>query len=162
MVQSIKIKNKLSSCTKWTSKLKVYFDWHCWSKFFLISAFICRQSSFLFQHREKSSSKRVLMTDLGTIQNWPNLSKHQYNLTSTKFLIWKIDENVSSFQSLNMLSFHIRLLHLKLIYYDLISIFVTFGTMYILFLSSHVFISLKFNNIHISVLFWNIVKPQWN
>lgn len=107
-------------------------------------------------------SKRVLMTDLGTIQNWPNLSKHQYNLTSTKFLIWKIDENVSSFQSLNMLSFHIRLLHLKLIYYDLISIFVTFGTMYILFLSSHVFISLKFNNIHISVLFWNIVKPQWN
>ena len=107
-------------------------------------------------------SKRVLMTDLGTIQNWPNLSKHQYYLTSTKFLIWKIDKNVSSFQSLNMLSFHIRLLHLKLICYDLISIFVTFGTMYILFLSSHVFISLKFNSIHISVLFWNIVKPQWN
>ena len=107
-------------------------------------------------------SKRVLMTDLGTIQNWPNLSKHQYYLTSTKFLIWKIDENVSSFQLLNMLSFHIRLLHLKLIYYDLISIFVTFGTMYILFLSSHVFISLKFNSIYISVLFWNIVKPQWN
>ena len=106
--------------------------------------------------------KRVLMTDLGTIQNWPNLSKHQYYLTSTKFLIWKIDENVSSFQLLNMLSFHIRLLHLKLIYYDLISIFVTFGTMYILFLSSHVFISLKFNSIYISVLFWNIVKPQWN
>ena len=107
-------------------------------------------------------SKRVLMTDLGTIQNWPNLRKHQYYLTSTKFLIWKIDKNVSSFQSLNMLSFHIRLLHLKLIYYDLISIFVTFGTMYLLFLSSHVFISLKFNSIYISVLFWNIVKPQWN
>ena len=63
------------------------------------------------------SSNSAFMTDslhLGTIQIWRNLNEHYCYLTSTKSVIQQIDANCSPFQSLNMLTFHIRLELLKI------------------------------------------------
>ena len=62
---------------------------------------------------------------LGKIQVWRNMNEHHYCLTSTKSVICPIQIVVdcSPFQSLNRLPFHTRLEHLKLIYYNLISVF---------------------------------------
>ena len=107
------------------------------------------------------------MTDsqyLGTIQIWQNLNENHYYLTSTKSMICQIDVNCSPFQSLNMLSFHIRLEQLKLIYYSLMSIFSKYylktGTLHIFFSSSHVFTALEFYNNYFAILLWKIVKQR--
>ena len=107
------------------------------------------------------------MTDsqyLGTIEIWQNLDENHYYLTSTKSMICQIDVNCSPFQSLNMLSFHIRLEQLKLIYYSLMSIFSKYylktGTLHIFFSSSHVFTALEFYNNYFAILLWKIVKPR--
>ena len=66
------------------------------------------------------------MTDsqyIGTIHIGWNLNECYYYLTSNKSEICQIDANFTPFQSLNMLPLHIRLEHLKLTYYSLISIF---------------------------------------
>ena len=60
---------------------------------------------------------------LGTIQIWGNFIWHCHYLTWTKSVICQIDPNCSPFQSLNMLSFHIRHERLKVIYNGLISHF---------------------------------------
>ena len=93
------------------------------------------------------------MTDsqyLGTIQILQNLNKNYYYLTSAKAMICQIDANCSPFHPLNMLPFHSRLERLKLICYSLMTIFSKYhfktGTLYILFLSSHVFTSLEFDS----------------
>ena len=72
------------------------------------------------------TSNSTFMTDslyLGTNQIWRNVNEHYCYLTSTKSVICQIDANCSTFQSLNMLPFHIRLGSLKLIYNGLISNF---------------------------------------
>ena len=99
------------------------------------------------------------MTDsqyLGTIEIWQNLDENHYYLTSTKSMICQIDVNCSPFQSLNMLSFQIRLEQLKLIYYSLMSIFSKYhlktGTLHIFFSSSHVFTALEFYNNYFAIL----------
>ena len=77
-------------------------------------------------HHLLFDSNRPFMTDshyLGTIQIWGNLSEHHYYLTSTKSVICQIDTNCSPLQSLNIITFHIRLERLKLIYYSLKSKF---------------------------------------
>ena len=56
-------------------------------------------------------------------QIWQNLNEHYYYLTLTKSVICQMDANCSPFQWLNMLPFHIRLEHLKLIYQSLVSTF---------------------------------------
>ena len=110
---------------------------------------------------------------LGTIQIWWNFSKHCYYLTSTKSVICQINANCSSFHSLNMLHFHIRLAGLKLTCYSLISNFSRYFSntarlclLCLLFFalpslpSSHVFAALQFNINYFGILLWKIVKPR--
>ena len=79
---------------------------------------------------------------------------------SIKSVICQIDANCSPFQSLSMLPFHIMSERLKLIYYSLIPIFSKYhfksGTLYFLFLSSHIFTALEVDNIY----FGNIVRQR--
>ena len=61
-----------------------------------------------------------------------------------------------------MFPFHIRLGHLKLLYYGIISIFSKYyfktSTVCILFLASHVFTALDFFSNHLDILLWKILK----
>ena len=101
---------------------------------------------------------------LRTVQIWQNLNEHHYYLTSTKSVISQIDANCSPFHSLNTLPFHIRLENLKLIKDSFILIsskyYFQTGTLYLLFLSSHVFTILELDNNYFGILFWKIVKPR--
>ena len=80
---------------------------------------------------------------LGIIQICWNLNEHHYYLNSTKSVIFQDEANCFSFQSLDLLSFHIRLERFKLMYYSLISNFskyyFTTSTFGVLFFSSHIF-----------------------
>ena len=93
---------------------------------------------------------------LRTIQIWRNLDEYYYYLTSIKSVAFQIDANCFPFQSLNLLPCKIRLEHLKLIYYSLLSIFSKFyfkpSTLCLLFLSSHVFNSLEFDSNYFGIL----------
>ena len=103
-------------------------------------------------------SSSTFMTDsqyLGTIQIWQNLKEHHYHLTTTESVIYQIDTNCPLFQSLNMHLFHKKLERLKLIYYGLILNFSKYyfktGTIYLLFVSSHVFTTLEFDRNHFGI-----------
>ena len=101
--------------------------------------------SFCYYRKHPSNDNKIclllkIMTDsqyLVTIQIWWNLNEHFYCLTSTKSVICQINANCSPLQSLNMLSFHIRLERLKLTYHSLISNFSRYfskaGTLCLLF-----------------------------
>ena len=93
---------------------------------------------------------------------WWNLNEHYYYLISTESVICQIDANCSPFQSLNRISFHIRLEHLKLTCYSLIWIFFSYffktGTLSLLFLSSHVLATLQSGSNYFGILLWKIVK----
>ena len=109
----------------------------------------------------------TFMTDsqhLGTIQIWQNLNEHHDYLTSTKSVFCQIDANYSPFQSLNMVSFYIRLECLKLICNSLISFFSNYhfkiDTLCLFFLSSHTFTALEFDNNYFGILHRKIVKPR--
>ena len=58
----MQFKRNLSICTKWASKLKFHFNLkrYC-SKFILTSAFICLQSSSLFQHGKKAMMTYIIL-----------------------------------------------------------------------------------------------------
>ena len=112
------------------------------------------------------ASDSTLMTDpmyLDTIQICLNLNENYWYLISTTFLIWQIDAHFSPFQSLNMLSFNIRLERYPL---GLISHFskcyFKTGTICLLFLSPHIFKALQFDSNHSGVLLWKIVQPRYH
>ena len=96
------------------------------------------------------ASNSIFKTDsmyIITIQICRNLNEHYYYLISTTPMIWQIDTNCSPFQLLNVLAFHIKFRRLKTNLLGLISIFSNYypekGTVYLLFLSSHVFTALN-------------------
>ena len=184
----------MSGSTKWASKSKVCFYNAITVSLFLLQLSFACNPAFYFNMRKKlwrniSSSSRFyrkysiirfsglhrllasssnVMTDsqyLGAIQIRKNLNEHHHHSTSTKSMISQIGANCSPFQSL---PFHIRLEGLKLIYYNLISIFSKYhfktDTLCLLVLSSHVFTSLEFDNNYFSIVLWKIVKPWswWN
>ena len=113
------------------------------------------------------ASNSTFMTDsmyLGIIQFCRNLNEHYYNLILTTSVIWQIDANFSPFQLLNeyaSFSHHARTLKTNLL--GLISNFSKYyfktGTIYLLFLSWHVFTALEFNSNHFGILIRKIVKP---
>ena len=82
-----------------------------------------------------------------------------YILTSTKSVICQIDANFSPFQSVNMLSVHITLERLKLIFYGLMSFFSKYdfktGTLCLHFLS------LEFDRNYFYILLWKNSKALW-
>ena len=119
------------------------------NKFIFTASFICLQSSFLFQHVKKAMKTCIILLHVSVIKrnilvNIIKFTRYHLLLSSnsafmtdslysstiqmnstiitSKSLICQIDTNISTFQPLNMLLFHIRLEHLKLIYYSLISI----------------------------------------
>ena len=116
------------------------------------------QSSARFQQRLHDSQY------LGAIHILRNSNEHHYYLTSTKSMICHIDPNFSSFQSLNKLPFYMRLEHLKLIYYSLMSVFSKYhfktGTVCLFFLSWHAFTALEFDSYHFDILLLKTVKPR--
>ena len=85
-----------------------------------------------------------------------DLSKFEWTLLlfnfSTASVIWQIGANCSPFQSLSMLPFHIRFRTLKTNLLGLISNFSKYyfktGTVCLLFLFSHVFTTLEYDNNH--------------
>ena len=93
-------------------------------------------------------------------------SKFRYNLdlvklewtlllfNSTKSVIFQIDSNCSPFQLLNMLPFHIGLVS------NFSRYFFKTGTPCVLFLSSHVFPGLQFDNNYFDIPLWKTVKPR--
>ena len=100
---------------------------------------------------------------LGTTQICWNLNKHCYYLISTLSMIWQIDASCSPFQCLNMLPFHIRMLGaslLGLITSTFSKYYFKTGTICLFVLSSHVFITLKFNSNPFGILLWKVVKPR--
>ena len=112
------------------------------------------------------ASNRSFMTDSmywGIIQICRNLNEHCYYLISTTPVFWQIDANCSSFQSLNMLSFHIIIRALKTNLLSLISFFSKYyfktDTVCLLFLPSHAFTTLEFASNHFGILLWKIVRP---
>ena len=58
----MEFKRTSSSCMKWASNLKVRFYWRCCNKFRFTPAFICVQSSFLFQYRKKALKTYIVST----------------------------------------------------------------------------------------------------
>ena len=91
---------------------------------------------------------------LGTIQMCRNFSERYHYLISTPSVIWQIDADCSPVRSLNMFPFHMRLEHLKRIYFFSKYYFKT-GTIYLL-LFSHVFTALEFDNNHFGILLWKL------
>ena len=105
-----------------------------------------------------NSSFMTVSLYLRKIQIWRNLNVHCYYLISTKSVIWQIDANCSSLQSLNMPLFGIMPERLKLIYYQIY--YFKIGIICPLFLSSHVFSGLECGSNHFGILIWKIVKPR--
>ena len=99
------------------------------------------------------------MTDsqfLGTIWILRNLNEHHYDLTSAKSMICQINTNCSSFQLLNV-SFRIKLEMpktdlLQFFYQIFLNITLKLAKFGLIFLSSHVFAILKFDNSYFGIL----------
>ena len=84
----MQFKRNLSICMRWVGKLKVHFllERYC-SQFILTSAFICLQSSFLFQHGKKDIYEAIYNSrPYASVRKHPNNDNKIYPLpSSTRF-----------------------------------------------------------------------------
>ena len=84
----MQFKRNLSICMRWGGKLKVHFllERYC-SQFILTSAFICLQSSFLFQHGKKDIYEAIYNSrPYASVRKHPNNDNKIYPLpSSTRF-----------------------------------------------------------------------------
>ena len=100
----------------------------------------------------------LLPTALSWLIFWTSL---QFRSGKTSMNTFQIDAYCSSFQSQNMLPFHVRLGRLKLTYYSKFFLDISLKlTLCLFFLSSHVLASLQFDSHYFNILLWKIAKQS--
>ena len=138
MVQSLQLKGNLSSCTKWQANLKFTFINAIVVSLFLLQLSFTCNPAFFFQHRKKAikiymsfswtcfcyykrhsnNNNICLLPSSACFQQrfhdrfsvlWYNSDEQHYYLTPTESVICHIYANVSPFQLLSLVPFHIRL-----------------------------------------------------